>query len=85
MLWVPKTVRQKLCGSERAVQMGKIGDVQMVRVFFADHPVPPIEFLTAGGGDPFTDLAPHDIDFVRWVLDDEALKSMELDPPPCQN
>lgn len=59
---------------KRAVQMGKIGDVQMVRVFFADHPVPPIEFLTAGGGDPFTDLAPHDIDFVRWVLDDEAVE-----------
>ena len=59
---------------KRAVQMGKIGDVQMVRVFFADHPVPPIEFLKAGGGDPFTDLAPHDIDFVRWVLDDEAVE-----------
>jgi myo-inositol 2-dehydrogenase / D-chiro-inositol 1-dehydrogenase len=59
---------------KQAVQKGKIGDVQMVRVFFADHPVPPIEFLKAGGGDPFTDLAPHDIDFVRWVLNDEVVE-----------
>lgn len=41
----------------------------LASVFFGDSPTPPIEFLKQGG-DPFMDLAPHDIDFVRWVLQD---------------
>ena len=37
---------------------------------FRDHPVPPIEFLK-GGGDPFHDLAVHDIDFVLLLLGEQ--------------
>ena len=32
-------------------------------------PCPPLEFLKKGG-DPFMDLAPHDVDFICWVLQD---------------
>lgn len=49
---------------------GKIGKVHCARIFFADHPVPPTEFLVTGG-DPFMDLAPHDVDYLRWVLASE--------------
>jgi len=67
-----------LCGFQRRfdksyttvkdkIAAGVIGDVKCVRVFFADHPMPSMDFL-ATGGDPFMDLAPHDLDYVRWVL-----------------
>ncbi|OQR90905.1 oxidoreductase family [Achlya hypogyna] len=46
-----------------AVQANAIGPVQSVHTVFRDHPCPPVEFLK-GGGDPFHDLAVHDIDFV---------------------
>jgi myo-inositol 2-dehydrogenase/D-chiro-inositol 1-dehydrogenase len=50
------------------VAAGLVGHPSLVRVFFADHPCPPMEFLRAGGC-PFMDLAPHDVDFVSWCLD----------------
>jgi len=53
-----------------AVASGTVGKVQFIRVFFGDHPAPPIEFLKKGG-DSFMDLAPHDVDFVRWIMDGE--------------
>ena len=55
----------------RAVQSGSVGNPQMVRIMFGDHPAPPMEFLIKGG-DPFMDLSPHDVDYVRWALGDEA-------------
>lgn len=54
-----------------AIAEGKIGRPLMCSIFFGDHPVPPIEFLKQGG-DPFMDLSPHDLDFVRFVLQDEV-------------
>jgi myo-inositol 2-dehydrogenase/D-chiro-inositol 1-dehydrogenase len=53
-----------------AVQAGRLGKIAFVRIFFGDHPSPPIEFLLKGGC-PFMDLAPHDVDFVRWMLGGE--------------
>lgn len=52
-----------------AIADGRIGDPTMVRVMFADHPAPPMEFLLQGGC-PYMDLAPHDLDFLCWALDD---------------
>ncbi|KDO33219.1 hypothetical protein SPRG_02029 [Saprolegnia parasitica CBS 223.65] len=46
-----------------AVQANAIGPVQSIQTVFRDHPCPPVAFLK-GGGDPFHDLAVHDIDFV---------------------
>lgn len=41
----------------------QIGKLQSIHTVFRDHPCPPIEFLKTGG-DPFHDLAVHDIDYV---------------------
>eukprot|EP00941_MAST-03F_sp_MAST-3F-sp1_P000585 g585.t1 len=56
---------------KEAVANGKLGKLKFVRVFFADNPTPPREFLLKCGGCPFMDLAPHDVDFVRWLLNGE--------------
>ncbi|KAH9091560.1 hypothetical protein Ae201684P_011105 [Aphanomyces euteiches] len=50
-----------------AVVAKEIGIVQSIQTVFRDHPCPPIEFLKTGG-DPFHDLAVHDIDFVCDLL-----------------
>lgn len=44
-----------------------------IHFVFRDHPVPPIEFLLQGG-DPFTDLAPHDLDWMRAVLKEDPVE-----------
>lgn len=54
-----------------AVRGGKIGKALSAAIFFADHPCPPIEFLLTGG-DIFMDLSAHDVDYIRWALDDEV-------------
>lgn len=54
-----------------AVRGGKIGKALSASIFFADHPCPPIEFLLTGG-DIFMDLSAHDIDYIRWALNDEV-------------
>mmetsp|Transcript_9277 Transcript_9277/g.10581 ORF Transcript_9277/g.10581 Transcript_9277/m.10581 type:complete len:338 (+) Transcript_9277:235-1248(+) len=56
--------------AKEAIESGQIGTPTFVRVFFADHPCPSLEFLRSGG-DPFIDLAPHDVDFVRWCIGSE--------------
>ncbi|KAF0690082.1 Aste57867_18476 [Aphanomyces stellatus] len=50
-----------------AVAANSVGIIQSVQTVFRDHPCPPIEFLKTGG-DPFHDLAVHDIDFVCDML-----------------
>lgn len=55
---------------KEAVVNGDVGKIQFIRVFFGDHPVPPLEFLKTGG-DNFMDLAPHDVDFVQWLMEGE--------------
>ena len=52
---------------------GAVGTVQTVHVVFRDHPCPPVEFLR-DGGDPFFDLAPHDVDFVNLLLGEEPIE-----------
>lgn len=54
-----------------SVKSGKIGTPISANIFFADHPCPPIEFLLKGG-DIFMDLCAHDVDYIRWVLNDEV-------------
>lgn len=56
---------------KQAITAGAVGTPSFARVFFADHPVPELKFLLQDGC-PFMDLTPHDIDFVRWCLDDEV-------------
>ncbi|KAF0714910.1 hypothetical protein AaE_011463 [Aphanomyces astaci] len=52
-----------------AITSNSIGAIQSIQTVFRDHPCPPVEFLKAGG-DPFHDLAVHDIDFVCDVLNE---------------
>lgn len=54
---------------QKATQRGDIGSLQSIITVFRDHPMPPIEFLRTGG-DPFHDLAVHDIDYVCNLLGD---------------
>lgn len=54
-----------------SVRCGKIGKPLSASIFFADHPCPPIEFLLTGG-DIFMDLSPHDVDYIRYCLNDEV-------------
>eukprot|EP00594_Rhizosolenia_setigera_P007933 CAMPEP_0178970388 /NCGR_PEP_ID=MMETSP0789-20121207/19511_1 /TAXON_ID=3005 /ORGANISM="Rhizosolenia setigera, Strain CCMP 1694" /LENGTH=343 /DNA_ID=CAMNT_0020656881 /DNA_START=466 /DNA_END=1497 /DNA_ORIENTATION=- len=54
-----------------AVRGGKIGKPMSASIFFADHPCPPIEFLLSGG-DIFMDLSAHDLDYIRYTLDDDV-------------
>ncbi|OWZ13505.1 Oxidoreductase [Phytophthora megakarya] len=47
----------------QCVDKQSIGKLQSIHTVFRDHPCPPVEFLKTGG-DPFHDLAVHDIDYV---------------------
>ena len=58
---------------ETVCERKAIGTVQTVHVVFRDHPCPPVEFLKTGG-DPFNDLAPHDVDFVNLMLGEEPIE-----------
>lgn len=54
-----------------AVRANKIGKPLSAAIFFADHPCPPVEFLLTGG-DIFMDLSAHDVDYIRYALNDEV-------------
>lgn len=49
------------------VDEARLGKLQSIHTVFRDHPCPPIEFLKTGG-DPFHDLAVHDIDYVCTLV-----------------
>lgn len=57
--------------ARNALKEEKIGKPVSASIFFADHPCPPIEFLLTGGN-IFMDLSAHDIDYIRWALQDEV-------------
>lgn len=54
-----------------AVKDGKVGKPLSANIIFADSPTPELTFLLKGG-DIFMDLSAHDIDYIRWVLDDDV-------------
>lgn len=56
----------------QAVHAGQAGNPLVANIFFADHPAPPKEFMLTGGN-IFTDLCVHDVDYIRWVLKDEVV------------
>ena len=51
---------------------GSVGRPVTASVFFGDHPAPPREFLLGGGAHIIPDCAAHDVDFLRWALDDDV-------------
>lgn len=50
-----------------SAQLEKAKRIQSIIGVFRDHPMPPLEFLMSGG-DPFHDLAVHDIDYICSTL-----------------
>jgi myo-inositol 2-dehydrogenase / D-chiro-inositol 1-dehydrogenase len=55
------------------VQSGDIGNaIVMASIFFADHPMPPREFLLEGGN-IFMDLSAHDVDYITHTLNDKVV------------
>ncbi|GAX14990.1 hypothetical protein FisN_12Lh315 [Fistulifera solaris] len=71
------------CGFQRrfdpsyqaAMTSAAFGKPITARIFFGDHPVPPIEFLLTGG-DIFMDLAAHDVDYITHVWKDDRVESV---------
>uniref|UniRef100_K3WJ44 Gfo/Idh/MocA-like oxidoreductase N-terminal domain-containing protein n=1 Tax=Globisporangium ultimum (strain ATCC 200006 / CBS 805.95 / DAOM BR144) TaxID=431595 RepID=K3WJ44_GLOUD len=55
------------------VDNAQLGKLQSIHTVFRDHPCPPIEFLKTGG-DPFHDLAVHDIDYVCTLVGEYPTK-----------
>lgn len=55
--------------ARQAVENGEIGDVISIHCISRDPGAPPVEFVKTSGG-LFFDLAVHDIDLIRWFLDD---------------
>ena len=67
------------CGFQRrfdpsyvAAAQANVGVPVYAHLFFADHPMPPKEFLVQGGN-IFMDLSAHDVDYIRNVLQDEVV------------
>ena len=53
-----------------------------MRCTFRDHPTPEAAFLLGGGGDPYHDLATHDVDFVLSLVKcSQALAPRAADAP----
>ena len=57
----------------KAVQEGKIGEVQFVRVSSRDPEPPPAEYVSLSGG-MFMDMMIHDLDMVRYLSGQEIVE-----------
>ena len=69
-------------GLRAAVTTGAAGVLRSIRCTFRDHPTPSTAFLLAGGGDPYHDLATHDVDYaLSLVKASLALQSPADDAP----
>jgi predicted dehydrogenase len=55
-----------------AVHAGRIGTPVMSHMFFADHPLPPRQFMLTGGN-IFMDLSAHDVDYIMHTLHDHVV------------
>lgn len=53
-----------------AIDSGKIGNVEMIALTSRDPAPPPISYIERSGG-IFRDMAIHDFDVARWLLEEE--------------
>lgn len=58
-----------------AMRHANVGIPVTARIFFGDHPVPPMEFLL-DGGDIFMDLAAHDVDYITHIWSQYPVESV---------
>ena len=69
---------------KRAIDDGRIGEVEMVTIISRDPEPPPYDFIVRSGG-IFRDMTIHDFDVARWLLGEEvktvqAAASVLVDP-----
>ena len=69
---------------KRAIDDGRIGEVEMVTIISRDPEPPPCDFIVHSGG-IFRDMTIHDFDVARWLLGEEvktvqAAASVLVDP-----
>ena len=57
----------------RRLQVGEIGDLEMVSIVSRDPSPPPLSYLKQSGG-LFLDMMIHDFDMARWLLGEEPCK-----------
>jgi myo-inositol 2-dehydrogenase/D-chiro-inositol 1-dehydrogenase len=68
----------------RAIDEGRIGEVEMMTIVSRDPGAPPLDYIRRSGG-IFRDMTIHDFDMARWLLDEEpvavtAVGSVLTDP-----
>ena len=56
---------------KRRVDVGEIGEPEMLVVTSRDPGAPPVDYIKVSGG-IFKDMLIHDFDIFRWILGDEA-------------
>ena len=56
---------------KKAIDEGRIGDVEMVTISSRDPGAPPAEYIKVSGG-IFRDMTIHDFDVARWLLGEEV-------------
>lgn len=57
----------------RAIDAGEVGDVRQVIISSRDPGMPPREYVLHSGG-IFRDMVIHDLDFARWLLNEEPVE-----------
>lgn len=57
---------------KQAIDRGEIGKVETVHLTSRDPAPPPLEYIRRSGG-IFRDMAIHDLDVARWLLDEEIV------------
>merc|ERR1719393_805586 len=58
---------------KQAISSGEIGEVVTVKLCSRDPAPPPIEYVKGGGG-IFKDMAVHDLDMARFLMDSEPVE-----------
>ena len=56
----------------KAIDDGKIGDVEMVTITSRDPGAPPVDYIKRSGG-IFRDMTIHDFDMARFLLGEEVV------------
>jgi myo-inositol 2-dehydrogenase / D-chiro-inositol 1-dehydrogenase len=59
--------------ARKAVREGKIGEVQIVKITSRDPGLPSVDYIKSSGG-LFMDMAIHDFDMARYIMDKEVVE-----------
>ncbi len=66
-----------ISGVKAAIDEGRLGDVEVVKITSRDPSPPPIEYINVSGG-LFRDMMIHDFDLARWLLGEEPVEVCAL-------